>query len=929
MRRACTLLAAAALFACSPSDDSPTPTPPPAAPAGVTVASPMPGTLRVSWQAAAGATSYVVYRAAGTIDPATAVRAEVAASAAAGWTVPGLAPGSTWHVAVASVGAAGEGARSADQVADARPLAEITSVTATSTTVSLAWTPVSDGTYLLYRSAVSPVDPAAATAIPVVTAEYVDAVEPGTTYHYAVSAVFDGAESALGPERTVTTPPAAPATLDVAATAPGTLTLTWTGVATATGYTAFCGTASGLPDTATDTASTAATTIDLTGLADGTAYFCAVRAESAAGPGDLSVELWTPTLPAAPAPVAVALVGGASLTWAPVTGATAYVVWWASGTGEVVSAAAACTAEACAWSRTDLGNGVTLQLRVQARNGSGDGPASGTLAVTTLLAPPALSASPGTGEVTLTWTDPNAPAAASYDLYWSEQAPVTLASNRIPGVTSPYVHGPLLLGRTYHYALVAVGAASSSPLSAEASATVARTGLPATPVTIAGVTTFGQSIAAAPGDPESFVGQAGFWDLQPDFSISTGGYDGPFSSAHVLEVGRLATSPPTLDSLMAEHLALDYFPFDQQYGELTFMTPVFTEADGVALAALSDGSTLGLYPLGGARSAFRNATSDSRLQQPLDLSAAAAATIGWTERVFPNGGLVPGDGSSFGAALRRADGTLVEALTPACGTAVDGVRTCSAAAALALGQPVVLSFEFRGAAPGIAELDDVTLAGAGAPALANAGFEAAGGWTTNAGAEPQNVTSGSRTLCVDGPSAIPCPTPLVVTRSFFTAPASPWARIVDVFENPGAAAVTADVVYLTRYAGGGTTVTYPVDGAAGSAYAAYDANATPVRDFGLVFGDLQVITRSASRDGLVTGEGGLFAVRSIVVPAGGRVALATFLVMDGAYSHRGGGTAATGIEQVATAIANGFASPSDSTYRDWLTQGQLDAIVNF
>jgi hypothetical protein len=151
---------------------------------------------------------------------------------------------------------------------------------------------------------------------------------------------------------------------------------------------------------------------------------------------------------------------------------------------------------------------------------------------------------------------------------------------------------------------------------------------------------------------------------------------------------------------------------------------------------------------------------------------------------------------------------------------------------------------------------------------------------------------------------------------------------VDVFENPGAAAVTADVVYLTTAAAGGTAVTYD-PGGAGNAVAAYDADATPVRDFGLVLGDAVPHHRSASPDGLGEGAGVVFAVRSIVVPAGGRVALASFLVMDGVHSHRGGGTAATGIEQVATAIANGFASPSDSTYRDWLTQAQLDAIVNF
>lgn len=457
-----------------------------------------------------------------------------------------------------------------------------------------------------------------------------------------------------------------------------------------------------------------------------------------------------------------------------------------------------------------------------------------------------------------------------------------------------------------------------------------RTGQLATPVTIAGVTTFGQGIPAQLGDPEHFVGQAGYWDLQADFSVASGGFDGPFSGAQILHVGRLGTSPPTLDSLVTELTSLDFFPLDQGYGELVFLTPVFTAADGVALAAFSDGSTvagLAVAPISGARSAFLNATSDSRLQQPLDLGGLAEATIGWKQLVYVQDGLVPGSGSSFEAVLRVPDGARAETLAPTCSPDAGGFSTCTApVGAAALGQQVVLSFELRAAAPGIAELDDVTVTGGAL--LVNGDFEAEGGWTPNAGAESQNVTSGSRTLCVDGPAVSPCPSPLVVTRSFFTAPTSPWARIVDVFENPGGAEVTADVVYLTVPAGGPTTVSYD-PGGLGNAVAAYDADATPVRDFGLVLGDAVPYHQSSSSDGLSPGAGIVFAVRSITVPAGGRVALASFLVMDGVYSHRGGGTAATGIEQVATAIADGFASAADSTYRDWLTQEQLDAIVNF
>jgi hypothetical protein len=58
-----------------------------------------------------------------------------------------------------------------------------------------------------------------------------------------------------------------------------------------------------------------------------------------------------------------------------------------------------------------------------------------------ISAPAQVRAQSGDQQVTLTW-EPVA-GADTYNLCWAEQAGVTLGSNRVSDVTSPFVHAPL------------------------------------------------------------------------------------------------------------------------------------------------------------------------------------------------------------------------------------------------------------------------------------------------------------------------------------------------------------------------------------------------------------------------------------------------------------------------------------------------------
>src|SRR5262245_16474093 len=110
------------------------------------------------------------------------------------------------------------------------------------------------------------------------------------------------------------------------------------------------------------------------------------------------------------------------------------------------------------------------------------------LDTTAPAAPTGLSATGGTGSVTLSWNANGEPDLAGYNVYRSTSLPVTTSGGAVNAalITAPtYVNSGLTNGTTYHYALAAVDSSgNASGLSAPASATPSAAP-PADPVLIA------------------------------------------------------------------------------------------------------------------------------------------------------------------------------------------------------------------------------------------------------------------------------------------------------------------------------------------------------------------------------------------------------------------------------------------------------------
>ncbi len=283
-----------------------TPLPLPATPANLTATA---GNSQVvlSWDAAAGATEYRIFRADtpdGTltrIAEGTAITETTYTDADTGFT-----GGTTYRYAVRAVVRASDDSteESGDSnEASAIPLplpaapANLTA-TAGNAQVTLSWDAVTGATeYRIYSAATANGDLTLIVTDPAITAEtYVDTgLTNGTTYRYVVRAVNSNGESANSDEVSAAplSPPTSP-TGFTAASSDTRVNLSWTAVTGATSYRIYrSATATGDLTRVADNI-TGTTHID-GGLTNGTAYRYAVRGVNSAGEsGNSTVESVTP-----------------------------------------------------------------------------------------------------------------------------------------------------------------------------------------------------------------------------------------------------------------------------------------------------------------------------------------------------------------------------------------------------------------------------------------------------------------------------------------------------------------------------------------------------------------------------------------------------------------------------------------------------------
>ena len=444
------------------------------------------------------------------------------------------------------------------------------------------------------------------------------------------------------------------------------------------------------------------------------------------------------------------------------------------------------------------------------------------------------------------------------------------------------------------------------------------------PTDLTQVVSFQQNIPIT--DTESaYSGYLGgnIWDLSPDFSLNDGG-DDQFDSALELYVGTLTTSPPTWTSLANEFDSLDYFT-SVSFSDLQFYSPNLGTSDGLVAATVTTDPD---WVFSGTTSALIPPGVDARLKQTIDLTAASGTVQLSLNRYYHLDDNFDSGLSSF----------KVQVLSPTTGDALvtaesvtsnedSGTLTYDISAAA--GGPVVLAIDCQSTFY-VCEIDDVSVkdqAGAGTELVTNGDFETGDltGWTAELlAAQPSGVANVTPQTLGD----------LEVTRAFYTTPTSYWGRWVDSFHNPGASAVTRDVVYYTNLGSDSYGIIYDTPGVTG-AVTEWDGD-TGDRDVALVSGsgDKAGAFFYESASALSTDDGSdlVFIRHSITVPAGETVNLVHFIVMTGENTGILDTTTdttarATVADQQAAAIVNGFNSKNE--YRDGTTSAQRKGILNF
>jgi hypothetical protein len=354
------------------------------------------------------------------------------------------------------------------------------------TQVTVSWDNVIGSTsYNIYWSTTTGVTPATGNKISTVTSPYLHTgLTTAATYYYVVTAVNSLGESTPSTQVSATTTnapiiPGAPTGVSAVGGA-NQVTVAWATVADATSYNIYWSTTSGVTPATGTKISNATSPYLHTGRTASTSYYYVVSAENVAGESAPSVQVLAATSApgALAAPTGVTAVGSSNqvtLSWAAVTGATSYNIYWSTTTGVTPATGTLIAHATSPYVQTGLTAATTYYYIVTAVNATSvSAPSAQASAATSvpggLAAPNGVTAVGSFNQVTLSWAAVT--GATSYNIYWSTTTGVTPATGTvIAHATSPYVQAGLTAATTYYYVVTAVNATSVSAPSAQASAT--------------------------------------------------------------------------------------------------------------------------------------------------------------------------------------------------------------------------------------------------------------------------------------------------------------------------------------------------------------------------------------------------------------------------------------------------------------------------
>jgi fibronectin type 3 domain-containing protein len=346
------------------------------------------------------------------------------------------------------------------EVAPAAPIG----VTATAQSISsirVSWNPVPGATsYKVYYGTNSSSITILASSTVTGTSYTHIGLEANTTYYYRVIAVNGAGDSDSSSSVSAKTQINAPTGVSATAQSASSIRVSWNPLSGATSYKVYyaTGSASGTKILASTVTTTSYTH---TGLQAGTTYYYFVVAVSGNDESDYSSYSSAVVLPAVPSGVSATTQSTSSIrvSWNPVTGATSYKVYYATGSSSGNKILAG-TATTTSYTHNSLQGSTTYYYFIVAVNNSGESDYSTSSSATTQIAAPAGVAAAGqsTSSIRVSWN--SVTGATSYRIYYSDtQTGAKILLTSVTGTS--YTHTGLQAGQSYYYFITAINSSGT------------------------------------------------------------------------------------------------------------------------------------------------------------------------------------------------------------------------------------------------------------------------------------------------------------------------------------------------------------------------------------------------------------------------------------------------------------------------------------